>query len=87
MWDMERSPRSVIKLRKLEFPGGSSGLGSSIVTVVVWVAAVVWVWFLAWELLHAERVAGKKKSKVTVGIVSTFFVIKENNKNMYSYLH
>ena len=38
---------------ELEFPGGSAGQGSSIVTAVALVTAVMQVQFLAWELLHA----------------------------------
>ena len=43
-----------------EFPGGSVGEGSSIVTAMAWVATVAWV--LSWpqELLH---VAGREKKK------------------------
>ena len=43
-----------------EFPGGSAGLGSAIVTVVARVTAVVWVPSLTWELSHAVGVAKTK---------------------------
>ena len=38
----------------LEFPGGAVG-GPSVVTAVAWIAARVWVWSLAQELLHAQN--------------------------------
>ena len=44
------------------FPGGASGYGSGVVTVVVWVQS------LAWEVLHAIGVAKKKKKKKRRGI-------------------
>ena len=42
-------------------PGGASGYGSGVVTVVVWVQS------LAWEVLHAMGVAKKKKKKKKEG--------------------
>ena len=49
----------IISLKKwvLEFPGGSSGEGSGIVTFVVWFR------ILAQELLHALAKKKKKKKK------------------------
>ena len=44
----------------MEFPGGSVGWGSGIVTAVAWVAAVAQVQSLAPERLHAVGVANKK---------------------------
>ena len=44
-----------------EFPGGSMGLRLGIV-IVVWVIAMVWVQFLASEILHATSAAKKKKN-------------------------
>ena len=35
---------------------GKEGLGSNIVTVAAWVAAVVWVQSLVWEIPHAADV-------------------------------
>ena len=49
------------KLRKLEFPCGVTGLGSSIVTTVAQVTAVALVRSLVQKLLPA--VGGAKKSK------------------------
>ena len=46
-----------------EFPGGSAGLGSAIVTVVARVTAAVWVQSLTQKLLFAMGVA-KNKSKI-----------------------
>ena len=40
----------------LEFPCGSVGYGSGVVTVVAWVCSLVW------ELPHAVGVAKKKKT-------------------------
>ena len=42
-----------------EFPHGSAGLGSGIVTAVAWVAAVVWVQPQTQELPHANGVTKK----------------------------
>ena len=44
-----------------EFPRGSAGEGTGIVTAVALVTAVPRVPSLAWELLHAMRVGPKKK--------------------------
>ena len=33
---------------------------------MAWVAAVVWVRFLVWELLHAVGLAKKKKKEIAV---------------------
>ena len=41
-----------------------SGLRTSIVTAAAWVAAVVWVQFLAQELPHAVTAGEKKKRLV-----------------------
>ena len=46
----------------LEFPGGSAGEGSGIVTAVIWIAVVAQLRSLTLELLHAEGVAKKKKN-------------------------
>jgi len=46
----------------LEFPCGSVGLGSSIVTAVVWITAVASVLSLAWKLLHTAGMAKKKQT-------------------------
>lgn len=43
-----------------EFPSGSGGLGSGIITAVALVIAVVWVRSLAPELLYAVSVAKKR---------------------------
>ena len=47
----------------LEFPGGSAGYGSGVVTAVAQVAGVVWVRSLAWEHSYAASTAKKKKRK------------------------
>ena len=44
-----------------EFPGGLSGLGSSVVTAVAQVAAVVHIRSQAWELPYASGAAKKIK--------------------------
>ena len=44
---------------KLEFPRGTVGYGSSVVTAVALVIVVVWVRSLAQELLHAMGAAKK----------------------------
>lgn len=43
-----------------DFPGGSMGWGSRVVTDMVLVNVVAQVWFLAWEPAHAVGVAKKK---------------------------
>jgi len=43
----------------LEFPNGSAGSGSGVVTAMARVTAVVWVRSLAWELTHAASAAEK----------------------------
>ena len=45
---------------RLEFPGGSAGEESSLVTVMAWVAAVAQIRSLALELLHVGGVAKKR---------------------------
>ena len=40
-----------------------SGLGSSVGTAVVWIAAVAWVQSLAQELSHAKGTASPRKKK------------------------
>ena len=47
------------------FPGGSAGWGFGIVTAVTQVAAVAWVWSLAWELLnkHGQKKKTNKQKK------------------------
>ena len=54
-------PGRIIETRTLirEFPGGSAGSGSDIVTAVALVTALVWVRSLAQELLHAVGTAKK----------------------------
>ena len=47
--------------KKKEFPGGSAGLGSSIVTPVALVIATAWVCSLALELLYATGTAKNKQ--------------------------
>ena len=47
----------------MAFPGGSAGYGSSAVTVVAQVAALVWVQSLVPELFCAEGIVEKKKKK------------------------
>lgn len=42
-----------------EFPCGSVGSASGIATAVAPVAAVMWVWFLTWQLLYASHTAKK----------------------------
>lgn len=49
------------KLRKLEFPCGVTGLGSSIVTTVAQVASTAWVPSLARKIPCATGTAKKKK--------------------------
>ena len=41
------------KTEPQKFSCGALGLGFSIVTVVVWAAAMTWIQFLVWELSHA----------------------------------
>ena len=48
----------------MEFVCGSAGEGSSIVTAVAQVAAVVQVWSLTQELPHAECMAKKVKERI-----------------------
>ena len=45
----------------MDFPCGTMGQGSAIVTAAAQVTAMVWVRSPAWELLHASSVARKKK--------------------------
>lgn len=47
----QESYSSVLKILRLEFPRGSVGEASSLITAVAWVAS------LAWELSHAMSVA------------------------------
>ena len=42
-----------------ELPGGLAAKGPGAVTAVTWVTAIVWVWFLARELLYAAGAAKK----------------------------
>ena len=49
----------------MEFPGGSAGQGSDVVTAVTLVTSVAWVQSLAQEILHAMG-AGKKSHKQIV---------------------
>ena len=52
------------KVTVWEFPGGVAGQGSSIVTAVAWVAAVVQVISQAWELpLVADAAKNEEKRK------------------------
>ena len=51
------------KIWKLEFPYGTAGKGSGIVTARDQVAAVVWVRALAWELPYAMGAAKQEKKK------------------------
>lgn len=55
MWDLEFSV--MVRVTACD----TAGWGSSIVTAVAWVAAVVRAGSLAPELQHAARVAKKKK--------------------------
>ena len=55
------APGIVKSIQTLEFPGSSVGLGSSIVTAVILVAAVAQVQSLAWEFPNATGAAIKKK--------------------------
>ena len=52
----------ILKALTWEFPGGSMGLGSGIVTAMAQVTAVVCVLSLAWELLQATCVGKKIKT-------------------------
>ena len=52
------------KIWKLEFPYGTAGKGSGIVTARDQVAAVVWVRALAWELPYAMGAAKQEKKKI-----------------------
>ena len=54
----------------MEFSCSSVGEGSGIVTAVIQVAAVAWVWYLALELLHATGRAKKRKKKKPVLITT-----------------
>ena len=56
-------------MKLLEFPGGSVGEGSGIVTTVALVTAEAWVRSLAWELPHAMKVAKKKKGGKPVALL------------------
>lgn len=51
----------ISKLYMVEVPGSSVEQGSAVVTAVVLVATVAWVWSLIWELRYAEGMAKKKK--------------------------
>ena len=57
---------------KLEFPRGTVGYGSSVVTAVALVIAVVWVRSLAQELLHAMGAAKKYFKKMIKYVTSLF---------------
>ena len=50
----------------LEFLCDSVGEGQGIVTAAAWVAAVVQVGWLAWELPYATGMAKKEKEKICV---------------------
>ena len=51
-----------LKTMAQEFPGGSGGEGSGVVTSVALVTAVACVRSLVWELLQAVGTAKKKKN-------------------------
>lgn len=73
------SEQLVIK-RCLGVPMWLIGLRFSVVTAVGQISAVVWVWSLAWELLHAGRVAKKKEEDVyTFVLWSTNIGFLKNN--------
>lgn len=60
-WPWKRHTRQ--KIQVWEFPGGSLGSGSGVVTAVAPVAAVVWVRSPTLELPHAKGEAKKRKPK------------------------
>ena len=58
--------------KKKEFPDGSGGLGSGAITAVALVTALARIRSLAWELLHAQGEAKKKKKPKHKNICHSF---------------